>query len=291
MAVALALLILVGTAGRRRIAELARDRRAWGLVGVITVAGLTSTAWTILMKATGRVENPIGPRFSVADSLSMVFVEGIPFYLHTMVGQFGWLDFEMPGSFHALWLGSLGFLVLAALAAGKPVDRIRLGLVIAGTFAILLTMDVFVRHHNGIPVQGRYVLPVAVGVALVAAYTIGERELLARPSARAVTAWLALAVLPAHLIGLAFTMIRYQHGLYTETIPPVNPFTGEWHPELGSATALVTAVTGLAVLGAAIWLGIRDARPSGPGAPEEGSGDDRLHLDRGDAPEHVGELS
>jgi sterol desaturase/sphingolipid hydroxylase (fatty acid hydroxylase superfamily) len=107
--------------------------------------------------------------------------------------------------------------------------------------------------------QGRYILPAAAGVALLAAYTIDERGVLAAPFARSATRWLALAVLPAHLIGLAYTMIRYQHGLH-HGVPAMNPLTGEWRPALGAATALVAVIAGLAALGAVIWLGTRNAR-------------------------------
>ncbi|MEU6036221.1 DUF2142 domain-containing protein [Actinomadura sp. NPDC047616] len=259
LAVALALAVLVGTAGRARVARLARDRGARLFALVVAVAGLTSGIWTLAMKATELVPVPGGAGLGPADALRVVAVERTYFYLKSMVGQFGWLDFNMPGAFYAVWFAAAGFLLVAALTAGTRGDRLRLLLAVAGAFALPLEMDILGAESDGMVAQGRYILPAAVGAALLAAYTIDERGLLTRPFAPSVTRWLAAAVLPAHLVGLAYTMIRYQHGLRPD-VPTLNPLTGEWHPPLGSATALLTATAGLVALGTMIWLCTRATR-------------------------------
>jgi len=268
LAVALALAVLVGTAGRARLARLARDRAARLVAPAVAAACLTSGIWTLAMKATELVPVPGGAGLGPAEALRVVAVERLSFYLKSMVGQFGWLDFNMPPAFYAVWFAAAGFLLLAALAAGTGRDRLRLLLAVAGAFALPLGMDVFGAESDGMVAQGRYMLPCAVGAALLAAYTVDERGLLARPFAPSVTRWLAAVVLPAHLAGLAYTMIRYQHGL-RPGVPALNPLTGEWHPPLGSATALLTATAGLIALGTMTWLCTRAARSGNAGAPRD----------------------
>ncbi|MFB4317450.1 DUF2142 domain-containing protein [Actinomadura sp. 21ATH] len=263
LAVALAVLILTGTAGRARIVQLARDRGARVFAAVLTVVGLTSGIWTLAMKATELVPVPGGAGLGPGAALKVVIAERTSFYLKSMVGQFGWLEAEMPGAFHAVWIGAAGFLLVAAVLAGTRTDRLRLLLVVAGAFALPLWMDVFGAETDGMGAQGRYILPAAVGAALLAAYTIEERGLLTAPLARSATGWLAAALLPAHLVGLAYMMIRYQHGLHYGE-PLMSPLTGAWQPALGPITPLATMVAGLVALGAAIVLGIRSARPEAP---------------------------
>ncbi|TDD81824.1 DUF2142 domain-containing protein [Actinomadura rubrisoli] len=269
MSVAVALVILVGTAGRARFAALVRDRGAW-LLGIVAVlACLVSAVWTIAMKATELVPVPGGAGLGAADALRLVTVERTSFYLKSMVGIFGWVDVEMPDAYYAVWFAATGFLVLTALAAGSRLDRCRLALVLAAAFALPLEMDVVGAEANGMMAQGRYILPTAVGAALLAAYIVDDSGLLPPAFTRSATGWLAAVTLPAQLVALAYTMIRYQHGLYAD-VPAVNPLTGEWLPSLGPATALGTAAAGLAALGAVTWLaavripGTRDA----PALPE-----------------------
>ncbi|MGH3242361.1 MAG: DUF2142 domain-containing protein [Spirillospora sp.] len=288
MTVAIALVLLVGTAGRARLGALVRNRGSWITGAVVTLACLGSAIWTLAMKATELIPVPGGAGLGPGDALRVVAVERSSFYLKSMVGLFGWVDVEMPDAYYAIWFAATGFLVIAALASGNRADRWRLALVVAAAFALPLWMDVMGAEKDGMMAQGRYILPSAVGAAVLAAHIIGERDLLDRRFARSVTGWLAAAILPAHLIGLAYTMIRYQHGLYAQ-VPAVNPLTGDWEPTLGPATALGVAVVGLAALGAMTRLALAPA--TGDTEPQrEASGNDGLRLDRGDAAAHLGDV-
>ncbi|URM96311.1 DUF2142 domain-containing protein [Actinomadura madurae] len=291
MTVALAFTILTATAGRARLAVLARSRGAWILGSAAIVACVLSGIWTLAMKATELVPVPGGAGLGPRDALQLVVVDRTSFYLKSMIGQFGWVDVGMPDAYYAIWFAATGFLVVAALAAGRRGDRWRLALVIAGAFALPLWMDVMGAEENGMMAQGRYILPTAAGAAILAAYVVDDRGPFPVPFARSVARWLTAFLLLAHLIGLAYTMIRYQHGLHGR-VPAVNPFSGEWSPPLGSATALSVAAAGLVSLGAMVWLattGKSTATEDAP-TPREGSGNAGLRLDSGDAPGHVGNV-
>ncbi|WP_339156509.1 DUF2142 domain-containing protein [Actinomadura luteofluorescens] len=291
--VALAFAILLGTAGRARLAELVRDRRAWALGGAAALACLTSAVWTLAMKATELVPVSGGAGLGIGDAARLVLVQRTSFYLKSMIGQFGWVDVEMPDAYYAIWFAVTGFLVVAALAAGNRGDRWRLALVIAGAFALPLWMDIAGAKENGMMAQGRYILPSAVGAAILAAHVIDDRGVFTPQFARSAVRWSTAAILPAHLVGLAYTMIRYQHGLYAP-VPAVNPLSGDWTPSLGAGTALGAAVVGLTALGALTWLATAAAGTISAAGdvpiPGEGAGNDEIRLDRGDAPGHLGHL-
>ncbi|MCQ0008460.1 DUF2142 domain-containing protein [Actinomadura madurae] len=163
MTVALAFTILTATAGRARLAVLARSRGAWILGSAAIVACVLSGIWTLAMKATELVPVPGGAGLGPRDALQLVVVDRTSFYLKSMIGQFGWVDVGMPDAYYAIWFAATGFLVVAALAAGRRGDRWRLALVIAGAFALPLWMDVMGAEENGMMAQGRYILPTAAG--------------------------------------------------------------------------------------------------------------------------------
>ncbi|GAA2615893.1 DUF2142 domain-containing protein [Actinomadura fulvescens] len=264
MFVALAGGVLLATAGRERLIRLARDKRVWITTAEVALAGLASGIWTLAMKATELVPVPGGAGLGPGDALRVVLIERIPFYLKSMVGLFGWVDVEMPGGFYAVWFAAVGFLAIAAFAAGGRADRWRLALTVLVAFGLPFQMDIFGAEENGMMAQGRYILPSAVGAALLAAYIIDERVVLTPALVRSSTRWLAVLTLPLHLIALGYTMVRYQHGLNAQD-PVLNPFSGIWRPSMGSGTALLVTTLGLVALGGLVWLVSRS--PLAPKVP------------------------
>lgn len=265
--VVLAVAVLVGTAGRARILRLLRDRRVWLTSAVLTVVGLAAAVWSQVMKADELIAVPQGAGFGVPEAMRLVLVDRTSYYFESMIGRFGWGEVGMPTAYYAVWFAVAGFLLIAAVAGGRRSDRWRLALVVLSAFLLPLYMDLILTKTMGMMAQGRYILPSAVGAALLAAYVIDERGMFTPALTRSVLGWLAVLTLPAQLVALMYTMIRYQHGL-TRPVPAINPLTGRWQPPLGSGTALVVAVLGLAAIGAVIWLALRLRQPETQEAPD-----------------------
>jgi hypothetical protein len=121
-------------------------------------------------------------------------------------------------------------------------------------------MQVAFVKDSGFVTQGRYMLPMLAGVLLFAAYAMEERGF-DESRARAFTRLAVLLLLPIHLFCLAFTMVRWQHGLPRYPgLSSLNPLAGDWHPVVGSATPLLAATAGLALFG---WLAWTTRFPAG----------------------------
>ncbi|MEV5570991.1 DUF2142 domain-containing protein [Spirillospora sp. NPDC052269] len=281
-AVAVAGIVLLLTAGRERLLRLVRDRAVLWTTGLVLSACLASGVWTLVMKATELVPQPYGRDLGIVDAAQLVLVERISFYLKSMVGFFGWVDVPLPDGFYAVWFAAAGFLALTALVVGHRTDRLRLAVAVAVAFALPLEMDVVGAKQDGMTAQGRYILPFAVGAALIAAYTISERSTFGPAVSRSLLGWLAVAVLPMHFVALAYTMVRYQHGLVSGgRVPSINPLTGRWIPPWGAFPPVAAAVLGLAALGTVVWFATRISGKDGH---------ERLHLQRGHAPGDLGHV-
>jgi hypothetical protein len=180
---------------------------------------------------------------SVVDHLARyIATQRVPFYLNQVVGQFGYGEITISRYAIVLWYLLWAALVVPALIWGGW--RLRLILVgICGfCLAALVALDWHFAPLNGWFAHGRYALPTAVGVVLLAA---------ACPSgpARWIGArWLPVALVtltaPVHLYALARTMNRFERGLDA----PLNPFAGTWRPVGGPALALAVAAVGVTIL-------------------------------------------
>ena len=136
----------------------------------------------------------------------------------------------------------------------------RARLVLAGLFAFCTVFLVGLELHYA-PILGwsqhaRYVMPVGVGIVLIAA------ALRAPLASRWVVALVA-ATAPVHLCVLAHVMTRYQSGPGAR----LNPFHGTWLPPGGPVVPLAAALAGLAFM---VWLtliGVPAQRPAGTRQP------------------------
>jgi hypothetical protein len=236
--VALAAALLVALAG---------PRRGWALVR----AGGRPAAWAAGLTGAGVAANVA---WSVSRGLRTPFRLGAVVHdaarLHGQlvrvgreaVGVFGWQDTAMPPFAYLAWAALLAGLVVAALVLADRRHRlVLLGLVVVvGLVTVLVGAQL---DQNGFDLLGRYLLPVAGAVPLVAG------EVLSR---RAATAWAVRALVLAaaataatiQLVGWVANARRYAVGgrgrvwfvPHAEWSPP-----GGWWPWLAVATVATAA--------------------------------------------------
>ncbi|MFJ8626304.1 DUF2142 domain-containing protein [Kitasatospora sp. NPDC093550] len=246
--------IMLVPATRERLKELRRFRPAWWAAGTLFAAGAAGALWTVVMKASEMMPVQVPPGITVSNAIRHEVVMRWPDYFTELIGVPSWLDVRLPGTAYYLWFLAIGCLVLPALAFGAWSDRWRVLAFFLAPFAVITLSDAVAAHKVGFAGQGRYMLPVAVGVPIVAAFVLGRRGVLDGARSASMVRMIALLVLPLQLAFLAYTMIRWQSGLGgSVTYTPLNPLAGTWHPPTGSATALLTAVAGCAVLGYWAW--------------------------------------
>lgn len=177
-----AALLAVGGLAMIRALWVSRSARRWGVA--VLIAGALQCLWILIVR-------PLDPslgdktlahdlttggalRISLGESLNR---------LREMVGWFGWLDAPSPGITYMLWVIALGALIALALFAWHR----RLLLVAAGTAIAAITAPVVFEtlqaHKIGFFWQGRYSMPLALGVPVLLALSAAlgakrsEREL------------------------------------------------------------------------------------------------------------------
>jgi hypothetical protein len=238
---------------RARLGELwaTKPVRNWALA--IGAALLVSVAWTLIMR-TGNVVPPDDEPLPYVSPLqaALTYFEDWNIYFRGMVGAAGWFDIFVPSPFYWLWISFTAALLLFALAVGRWTDRWRFFPIFLGGFVAPGVMQVAKANVLGLAViGGRYMLPLLVGIPLLAAFIL-DRSLMTPRLSRTMTRLFLIALLPVHVVLLVYAMIRWQRGRGNGAF---NFLRGEWQPPTGSLLPMLLMVAGLVVAGYVIWRG------------------------------------
>jgi hypothetical protein len=235
--------------------------RLWGSVaarwwiGAVAFAAVFAAGYAVAFKGTD-----LGSAFRGGVSIergqtALIIVELWGGLSQQIVGVFGWLDIAMPGSVYVIWHLAAGALLVFGFALGHWIDRWRLAVLIVGAVGVPTFMQFWFFNDAGFVTQGRYMLPALVGVMIFAAWILEERGLQER-AGRSLTRLLLVTVLPIHLFGLLWAMIRWRSGLpdYGRIgIVSLWPLGRGWHPVVGPALPVLMLVIGLAGLAWLVW--------------------------------------
>ncbi len=167
---ALVVAIVALAVGWPSVRALARDPRV--VRAAVIVAGVTvvAVAWVVLrdslegIRGSGQSQGLKGDVLVSTGKFPSLFLE--------MIGVEGWLDTRPPFLLVLGWTAALGGLVLFGMAAGT-----RRGiLAMLGTailvYVLPLAIEVARAETSGFPWQGRYTLPLAVGVPILAGWLV-----------------------------------------------------------------------------------------------------------------------
>lgn len=230
---ALIAIVLLSVAGRHRLRALVarRDTTVWALL--VLIVTLFSVGWTILAGSLGQ-GYPDTPERSLVDGVKGSILR-MPYRTTQMVGIFGWLDTRAPWFTYVAFAAALGLVLLLGLAAARRTGR----MLILVTLGLAVTVPLMVEGSQastfGYIWQGRYTLPLAVGVPLVAMVAAGRTQLLPSALTRPLTYWLAVLVGLGHAGAFAYALLRYQVGVGNG----FNLLAGPWSPPSGSWAVLL----------------------------------------------------
>lgn len=232
--------------GGRPIAGVVRSRAARWAAVPLAACGAFALWWIVAKHALDLTPGiPVSPQESGLQLVRLMF-DQTDAWVHQMVGVFGWLDTFAPLYTYVVWLAVWAAALALALIAG-----IREAVAVVVTVVLVVALPVAISadqaHRLGIIWQGRYTLPLAVGVPLIAAACVRVPGALRRwraPAAAVVSAALAVAAMAAYLQALR----RYSVGANG----PLDFLDGRWHPPLGSAAV---AVAGCALIGL-LWIAV-----------------------------------
>jgi hypothetical protein len=219
-----------------------RDRRSWPWLGLVGVASCAALMW---MRTAGALPTSTVkyPKWGFARA-AVISVHETPVYLRNMVGQFGWVDTELPLAVIVEWLGVIGVMAIAAIVRGTVRERLALlGLGVV-TVGLPIVIHASQAQYIGIVWQGRYFLPAAVGIPLVAGFVLRGQETAPRPAHRFLP-WVLGALLLTQLIALAVNLHRYAVG----ADGPWWPLPADaWQPPIAIPVLLLACAAVLAFL-------------------------------------------
>lgn len=245
--IAITLFALVGW---RPIRAAARRRDVQVGAAVLAVCAVFAVIWIVAVGAL-RVQSSgraVPANASDIDVLHFA-LDQVGLNTSQLLGVFGWLDTYMPSWCYHAWEAAL-----LALGAGVLARRRwRLAAVVVALVGVTVALPTLLAysqaHKYGIVGEGRYILPVAVGVPVLCAYgwTRG----------RAHTRWLFTAAL---VLGLAAALVQIAgfvqalHRYRTGVNSPVWTWHAAWAPPLPWLVAIVAFAS---LQGALLWWWLR----------------------------------
>jgi len=251
-ALAIAVVALVMASPGRWRAAL-RSRVARWCAAVAALATVAAGAWVAghPVVVEGELLHPAlgNPLRAATGAASRTFE-----YLHGLVGIFGWLDAPAPPVTLLAWSVAAGLLVLIGLV-GRRHGRLALalGLTVVGLLAAPIVMQIPTAAQTGLIWQGRYGLPVAVGIPVVAAVALAHQDVAVRDVVRR-SGRLAVPLLAAgHVAAFLSASRRFSQG----TDLPLLDLTPEWSSPVGYLTGVALYAVVVAVLALVGWWALR----------------------------------
>jgi hypothetical protein len=220
-----------------------QPRRALGAGLIVGAACLTTVAWEVIVQPSvafdaGFALRQIGPAMSDTSRIS-----------HELIGAFGSLDIPLPGALVAGWQMLVAAAAGCALWWGNRRARSAVILVSAMTVASVALLGAGVLRQNGFAMQGRHVLPLALGIPLVAVEALRGREW----KMRGFFGGIAVICVPIQIYAWAFAARSF--GRTVDGLVVVPAFDGSWTPPLAQAGGALVLI-GCLSLGFVVFRGL-----------------------------------
>ena len=267
-------LALLALCSRRRLRGVARRTSVRVWAGVVVAVTVAAVAW-IVAQHTLRIGGSGVPAqwtlwHIVTDAASFTLE-----YLREMVNVFAPYPYPAPSSPAFVWgLVTVALLALAMTSRGvaRPARRRTAAVILALIVAVLLipiVIDTVSARTEAFEWQGRYTLPLAVGIPVLAAYALGNDERLTRPPTLRLTAGVITFALVAEQIHqFVWTMHRYMVGING----PLDFLSGPWQPPAPPLLLTAAFVASVATLGVMLYLRTVSAGEAAASAASAASG-------------------
>ncbi|MFE5542021.1 DUF2142 domain-containing protein [Streptomyces sp. NPDC056492] len=194
-------------------------------------------------------------------------------YVHQMLGYFGWLDTPAPAFTWLVWLGVIAVVTGLALAYGRGREALALVGMLVAIVVVPVAAQASQAEQLGMVWQGRYLLPFAVGLPLMAVLICASRAPEQGFPWRRLVGFGVAGLALAHAAAFFWALRRFAVGVNGPWIP----FSAHWAPPGGWVpwTALYTVAAFALVLPALVRdrepVAVEDpARRDGDGVPRTG---------------------
>ncbi len=164
------LLILVGRAQLRQLWKWRALR--WWAVGV-GGAALAAIGYTIVFKSADLGSHFVSNRWATTQLL-WIETQRWHQYFDEMIGVTSWLDTRMPEIVYVLWQAAAATAIVVGFLVARRDGRWRMALLFLAGTLVPLVMAVRYANEVGFITQGRYLLPLLVGLPLLGVFLIQE---------------------------------------------------------------------------------------------------------------------
>jgi hypothetical protein len=239
--VGLAVVVLVGTRPPRR-RELFTWRSVAWMVGPTALALVGSWLW--IAYSSFEISDDRTDRSLTLATAIRRSIELWPGFMRQTIGVLGWLDTLLPSFVYYLWGFALLIVVVIHLRGATGRGVAALAMLVAVWLALPLVINGFTNSRAGLTYQGRYSLPIFVGLVFLPTWC--DRSTLRLP--RIPQRWLVAAVLALVVVaevGAFWQMLRrFTVGAHGKVL-----LTGDlsWEPSV--APMLLVAINAVAMIG------------------------------------------
>jgi hypothetical protein len=209
----IAITVLLMAARRARLVELWSDRRVRLLLAAIGVSLAGSVAFIVANHSYNSFNGTAPSGHPGVGKLAQESLRLTGYRTRQMVGVFGWLDTPLPRWVATAWIGAVLVLVAAAVAVGTWRRRVVLLVLVVGVVATPIVSEAVVGARYGLIWQGRYSLPLAVGIPLLSAWIVGDWSGLPRRALVTVSIVAAAGAGAIEVVAHLTSMTRYMVGL------------------------------------------------------------------------------
>ncbi len=260
---AIAVLVAVSVPAES-VRRVLRDR-SFVIGGVALAAvGALATASIVLSGALASTPGRIG----VDGKNPVVVILGeTSGYLAEMIGVFGWLDTSAPAFTSFAWLAAVFGLLAVGCVIGTRRDALGILLTLGATIALPVIIQYPSAAAQGLPWQGRYALPIAVGIPLLSVVAIDRGRALVRSLTPRVAVASATLTGAATVAAFAWTLRRYTTG----ATGGLRITSGSWQPPGGSVLLIATMI-GFAVATVGLTAALRRGSATHDGLETETTG-------------------
>lgn len=184
-------------------------------------------------------------------------------YVHQMLGYFGWLDTPAPAFTWLVWLGVIAVVTALGLAYGRLREAVALVGMLVAIVVVPVVAQASQAEQLGMVWQGRYLLPFAVGLPLMAVLICASRAPERGFPWRRLVGFGVAGLALANAAAFFWALRRFAVGVNG----PWVPFSAHWAPPGGWVlwTGVYTAAAFALVLPALV----RDREPAAVETPAE----------------------
>ncbi|HEX7095108.1 MAG TPA: DUF2142 domain-containing protein [Acidimicrobiales bacterium] len=230
----------IGTVDALR--TLVAQRRARIVAGVVTALAIGQGIWTVIY-------DPVIGDATTRSSMNLAetlraSIGRLSGEARQMIGVFGWLDTPAPTMTYVAWWVMIGALVLVALGCGTRREQAVLGSTLALVVVLPVVLETSQAHELGLAWQGRYTLPLAVGIPMLAS-TVTVRAFDQIDDATRFTRLVAVGFVLGHFLAYYQLLRRYSVGA---SGPLLFFRVSRWDPPVPSVLLLVGYAVAVTVL-------------------------------------------